>query len=141
MVFDPALAPFIFRFMASILVIDDDEDIRLILVTLLQRMGHTVLQAGNGLDGLKTYCSHSIDLVITDLVMPEKEGLSTIMELRKIQPRVRIIAMSGGLAHDPKLYLHMAEKLGADRVLRKPFQLTDLQSAVEDTLVLPRPPA
>jgi DNA-binding response OmpR family regulator len=126
--------------MAAILIIDDEEDIRQILAALLQRMGHQVREAGNGAEGLKLYRESPTDLVITDLVMPEKEGLSTIMELRRLQPAVRIIAMSGGLAHDPKLYLNMAQKLGADHVLRKPFQIEDLQAAVAATLAL-RPDA
>jgi len=122
--------------MASILIIDDEEDIRQILAALLKRAGHTVREAANGMEGLKLYREHPADLVITDLVMPEKEGLSTIMELRGQHPAVRIIAMSGGLAHDPKLYLNMAQKLGADHVLRKPFQIEDLQEAVTATLAL-----
>ena len=126
--------------MADILIIDDEEDIRQILAALLSRMGHGVREAANGAEGLKLYRDRAADLVITDLVMPEKEGLSTIMELRQLQPAVRIIAMSGGLAHDPKLYLNMAQKLGADHVLRKPFQLEDLQAAIATTLA-PRPGA
>lgn len=126
--------------MARILIIDDEEDIRQILATVLRRLGHEVQEAGNGAEGLKLYRQEPADLVITDLVMPEKEGLSTIMDLRKIAPAARIIAISGGLAHDPKLYLHMAEKLGADRILRKPFQLPELETAVAETLALRRSP-
>jgi DNA-binding response OmpR family regulator len=127
--------------MARILIIDDDEDIREILASVLGRLGHEVREAGDGAAGLKLYRQSPVDLVITDLVMPEKEGLSTIMDLRKLAPQARIIAISGGLAHDPKLYLHMAEKLGADRILRKPFHLPELEATVAETLALRRPAA
>jgi CheY-like chemotaxis protein len=73
--------------------------------------------------------------------MPEQDGLSTIMELRRIAPDVRIIAMSGGMVQNPELYLQLAEKLGADRVLRKPFLLEELLGLIAEVLALPRPPA
>lgn len=125
--------------MANILLIDDEDDIRLLVSSLLARLGHQVRQASNGIEGLKLYRESPADLVITDVVMPEQEGLSMIIELRKMHPAARIIAMSGGFAHDPKLYLHMAQKFGADRVLRKPFSLEELKSTVE--AMLPVPPA
>lgn len=125
--------------MANILLIDDEEDIRLLVSSLLTKLGHHVRQAGNGVEGLQLYREHPADLVITDVVMPEQEGLSMILELRKMNPAARIIAMSGGFAHDPKLYLNMAKKFGADRVLRKPFSLDELKDSVN--AVLPPPPA
>ncbi len=127
-----------FPTMASILVIDDEDDVRALLVAFLTRLGHSVRQADDGAVGVKMNRAQPADLVITDLIMPTQEGLGTIRELRKINPAVRIIAMSGGFATDPKLYLDMAKKLGADRVLRKPFLLPDLQSAVQETLAIER---
>jgi CheY-like chemotaxis protein len=130
--------------MASILLIEDDEDIRPLITTMLVRSGHTVRQAGNGLEGMRLYREAPSDLVLTDVVMPEQEGLATIIELRRLNPAVRIIAMSGGFAYDPKLYLHMAERFGADRVLRKPFQFSELQEVVNSLLAAPprgEPPA
>lgn len=124
--------------MASILVVEDDEDVRPLICAMLVKAGHTVRQAGNGVEGIKLYREESADLVITDVVMPEKEGLGMIVDLRRINPKVRIVAMSGGFAYDPKLYLHMATSLGADRVLRKPFQFQDLMDAVN--AVLPAAP-
>lgn len=120
--------------MANILVIDDDDIFRDVLVGALQHAGHTVRQATNGVEGLKMFHEQPADLVMTDIVMPEKEGLDTIRDLRREFPQARIIAMSGGLAHDPKLYLHMAEKFGASAVLAKPFDLEHLRKTVESAL-------
>lgn len=120
--------------MASILLIDDDDMFRDVLATALTQAGHVVKQAANGAEGLRLFRQEPPDLVITDIVMPEKEGLGTIMELRQSHPHARVIAMSGGLAHDPKLYLHMAEKFGASAVLAKPFHLTELLTAVDAAL-------
>ncbi len=125
--------------MASILLIEDDDDVRMMIATVLGRAGHTVRQAENGVEGLELYRSKQADLVLTDLVMPEKEGLATIMELRRINPTVRIIAMSGGYVYDPKLYLHMATRFGADRVLSKPFDVDALKQIIQE--MLSEPPA
>ena len=123
----------------SILVIDDDAPIRELLVETLSRRGYSVRSAGHGVEGITLYRALPADLVITDMVMPEQDGLSTIMELRRIAPDVRIIAMSGGMVQTPKLYLQFAEKLGADRVLLKPFELSELVRIVAEVLALPSP--
>lgn len=120
--------------MASILLIDDDDDLRTIVAMMLGTKGHQVRQAADGSEGIKQYRKCPADVVITDLVMPEQEGLAVIMELRKINPHVRIIAISGGIAFDPRLYLSMARKLGADHVLRKPFLPDELNAIVEGLL-------
>lgn len=120
--------------MANILVIDDDDIFRDVLVGALRQAGHTVREAGDGNEGLRLFHEQPAELVLTDIVMPEKEGLDTIRDLRREFPAARIIAMSGGLAHDPKLYLHMAEKFGASAVLAKPFPLTELYKTVDAAL-------
>lgn len=120
--------------MAKILVIDDDDIFRDVLVEALSQSGHEVRSAFNGVDGLKKFREAPVDLVLTDIVMPEKEGLDTIRDLRRDHPGVRIVAMSGGIAHDPKLYLHMAAKFGAVAVLPKPFTLAQLHDIVESAL-------
>ena len=125
--------------MASILLIDDDDDVRPTIAAMLARGGHDIRQAENGVEGMEMYRHKPSDLVLTDLVMPEKEGLATILELRSLNPTVKIIAMSGGFAYDPKLYLHMATRFGADRVLRKPFSPQELLDAVKATLEAPPP--
>lgn len=118
--------------MASLLIIDDDESIRSLLAQAMTHAGHTVREAADGNKGLALYRAEPSDIVLTDLVMPEKEGLATIMELRREYPQVRIIAMSGGFAHDSRVYLHMAERLGAVRVLRKPFSLAELETVIAE---------
>lgn len=120
--------------MANILVIDDDDIFRDVLVSALRQANHTVREAENGNEGLRLFHEQPAELVLTDIVMPEKEGLDTIRDLRRDFPTARIIAMSGGLAHDPHLYLHMAEKFGANAVLAKPFQLNELYQTVDTAL-------
>ena len=127
--------------MATILLIEDYDDVRTMIAAVLGKAGHTVRQAENGVEGLQLYRDKPVDLVLTDLVMPEKEGLATIIELRRINPTVRIIAMSGGYVYDPKLYLHMATRFGADRVLSKPFDIEVLKQIVRETLATPRAPS
>lgn len=120
--------------MASLLIIEDDDAIRSLLVHFLSSLGHTVREAADGNQGLRQYRAQPADLVLTDMVMPEKEGLATIMELRREYPQARIIAMSGGLAHNAGLYLHIAERLGAVRIMRKPFSLDEVETAVAEVL-------
>ncbi len=82
--------------MARILLIDDDDSVRTMLRLTLAHFGHTVIEARNGKEGLELFQHANADLVITDIVMPEKEGLEVLMELRKKHPPVKIIAISGG---------------------------------------------
>ena len=106
--------------MALIIVVDDDAPIRLVLREILERMGHTVLEAGDGEACFRHFTSVCPNLVITDLFMPGKEGLETIFELKDNWPDIRIIAMSGGRPGAPD-YLKLAQGLGADRILHKPL--------------------
>jgi len=121
--------------MASILLVDDDDLIRDLLRHALTKAGHAVRQAGDGKEGLRLYLESPADLVITDLIMPEQEGLGFIMELRKVAPDARVIAISGGIAQNKELYLQMAAKLGAAAVLAKPFALAELLQAIAHLLV------
>lgn len=122
--------------MAKILVIDDSEDIRILLHEALQAAGHSVVEAADGEEGLRSYREHCPDLVITDIVMPNKEGLETIMELRRESPGVKIVAMSGGTRGMVISFLPAAKKLGADYTLPKPFSLAEMQAVVDDALGL-----
>lgn len=101
----------------------------------LSHFGHVVIEARNGAEGLALFPRAAADLVITDIVMPEKEGLGVLMELRKKQPPVKVIAISGGGRQSPADYLHMATLLGAAKVLTKPFSNEVLMAAVNELLL------
>lgn len=118
--------------MKRILVIDDDNQTRQMLRQALERAGYSVVEARDGAEGLRHYQENPVDLVITDILMPEKEGLETIQELRERFPSVKIIAISGGGRTGKLDFLHVAEKLGALRTLHKPFPLQELLDAVRD---------
>ena len=120
--------------MARILVIDDDDQIRTTLHQVLDLEGHEVVNASNGKEGIKLFEENGADLIITDILMPEKEGLETIMDLRKDFPDVKIIAISGGGQIDANSYLSMAKQFGALRTLPKPFELEELLDAVRELL-------
>ena len=118
----------------SILVIDDDENIRLLLRAILEPEGYQILEASDGDKGLKQYQKSPTDLVITDLIMPGKEGIETIRDLRREFPNVKIIAVSGGGRIGPDSYLKMAKGVGALRTLSKPIDRMGLLNAVEEVM-------
>ena len=116
--------------MASILIIDDDDALRHTMRKILERAGHRVREAADGARGLTLFRQEASDVVVTDLIMPEKEGIETIIELREGYPWVKILAVSGGGSVDPDGPLTDARYLGADATLPKPFSVEDLQDAV-----------
>lgn len=118
----------------SVLVIDDDAQLRGFLREVLDQEGFEVLEADNGTVGSAMFERHRPDLVLTDIVMPEKEGMELIMELRRAHPELPIIAMSGGNAGFSGSYLAAAGKLGADATLAKPFTASHLLSAIQELL-------
>jgi CheY-like chemotaxis protein len=118
----------------SVLVIDDDETIRVLLRTILEREGYRVVDAPDGDKGLRQYQESPTDLVITDLIMPGKEGIETIRDLRKKFPHVKIIAVSGGGRIGPESYLKMAKGVGALRTLSKPFDRMVLLKTVQEVM-------
>jgi len=120
--------------MHRILVIDDDHQLRAMLKQFLERNGYEVLDAPNGAEGIRTFGKHGADLIITDLIMPEKEGIEIIMELSHSFPDVKIIAISGGGRVRPDGYLKMAKELGAARTFTKPLDREKLIEAVQDLL-------
>jgi DNA-binding response OmpR family regulator len=129
-------------FMKSILVIDDEEQLARMVCTMLEREGYHVVIANNGKEGLKYFRTEPMDLVITDIFMPEKEGLETIRELRREFPGVKIIAMSGGTSRAEGFSaLPLAEKLGAACTLVKPFSRSDLLARVKQCLAEEDPTA
>jgi CheY-like chemotaxis protein len=120
--------------MARILLIDDDEFVRSMLSRTLSNFGHDVTEASNGKEGLILFSRHGADIVITDIVMPEKEGLEVVIELRTAPNPPKIIAMSGGGRQGLHDYLRLAKHLGASIVLQKPFSSGDLMSALNGLL-------
>lgn len=120
--------------MASILVIDDEEPMRTLLGLLLTRAGHEVMTASNGREGIQQYRAKPVDLIITDLIMPEKEGVETIIELIRDYPACKIIAISGGGRMKSQDYLPVAGCLGARATLAKPFSNEELLKAVQAVL-------
>ncbi len=121
-----------------IVVADDEAPLRHLLSRTLTRAGYEVLEAGNGRQALELCGRHRVDLLLTDLVMPEQEGLETIRELRRFRPHVRIVAMSG--AFDGK-FLQVARAFGADAVLQKPFDGQSLLAVVAGLIGRPEPHA
>ncbi len=116
--------------MQKVLVIDDDSLVRDTIVRILERKGYQVLVACDGLRGLRMFRSEQPDLVITDIIMPEKEGLETIRDIRAECPDVKIIAISGGARIGNMDFLEMAGKLGASEIIPKPFDPSELISIV-----------
>ena len=118
--------------MARILVIDDDEQVLDMLYESLTREGYDVLMASNGEQGMRLFREESVDRIITDLIMPEKEGIETIIELRQDFPDVKIIAISGGGRIGTKDYLHMAKIFGVQRTFTKPVAREQLLDAIKE---------
>jgi CheY-like chemotaxis protein len=120
--------------MASILLVEDSELLAESIKLALRRAGYKVARAADGQQALKLYDADSVDLVITDLVMPEMEGLQLIQELRKLNPAVKIIAISGSIMASARTFLPVAKHLGAARTLGKPFTEQQLLEAVSAVL-------
>lgn len=120
--------------MAHILVAEDDDNLRRGLVEVVTAMGHRVTDAINGTQGLSCQRSDPAELVITDIIMPEKDGLALITEIRRDYPAAKIIAISGGGLVPGKDYLRIARGMGAERVIEKPFALRDLITAIEELI-------
>lgn len=118
--------------MARILLVDDDEPLRKALRLTLVKMGHEVLEARNGYEALHLYAAEPPELVLTDIIMPEKEGLETIQELRRLNPSVKIIAMSGGGRGSGIDYLKVAKKMGVALTLNKPFSSEAMAAAIKE---------
>ena len=117
--------------MANILVIDDDRQMRLLIARMLTRAGHEVHEAETGRDGLNAFREAPIALVVTDILMPEMEGLETIRTIRHEAPTIPILAISGS---DQSLYLRAASELGAAATLEKPFTADDLLEHIDRLL-------
>lgn len=121
--------------MTKILIVDDEELVLEMLVQMLKREGYEVEGASNGKEALKKINLNKPDLVITDLIMPEKEGLELIKDLRGSYNELKILAISGGNRHiDPMGQLKVAKFLGADASLSKPLDRKDFLSTIKNLL-------
>jgi DNA-binding NtrC family response regulator len=117
-----------------ILIIDDDPDIRRLLKGALEKSEHVVLEAADGKEGMRRWRDENPDLVITDLVMPGKGGLDTLFEMISLDPRVKVIAMTGGNWREAVDRLHDARLFGAVRTVAKPFTLSEMLRVVGEVL-------
>ena len=120
--------------MRRILVIDDDVEFRQMLAKMLERAGYEVTEAANGREGMRLFREAPSELVITDILMPEQDGVETVIELKREFADTGIIAISGGGQIDSKEYLRMAERLGVTHTLSKPFGREELLDAVKELL-------
>jgi DNA-binding response OmpR family regulator len=118
----------------SILIVDDEAEIREMLDLMLSKAGYQVECVGNGEEAVKKFQNMCYDLLITDVVMPEKDGVAAMLELRELCPNVKIIAMSGGGVIPPETYLEVAAKLGATKTFTKPLNTRELLSAVVELI-------
>ena len=116
--------------MARILVVDDEAMLRGVVRKMLERNGHEVSDAADGVLGMEAYRRQPTDIVLTDIVMPNKDGIQLIIELKKEFPTVRLIAMSGGARTSERDFLEVAKHYGVRQVLHKPFSRAELEAAV-----------
>jgi DNA-binding response OmpR family regulator len=123
--------------MTRVLLVDDDDAFRKAFHIVLTRAGYEVFQAVNGIEAESAFDRYDPNVVITDLIMPEQEGISTIQALRQRKPGVKIIAVSGGGRVNAEDYLVLAKGFGAARTLAKPFHPDVLLAAVEEVLAVP----
>lgn len=120
--------------MVKLLVIEDDEYLLQYLSLFLTQKGYEVVSAINGEIGLELFELEKPDLVLTDIIMPEVEGIEVIMKLRDTHADLPIIAMSAGLQNSAEIYLEMAQKLGATSIIKKPLDMPELLSCIENLL-------
>jgi DNA-binding response OmpR family regulator len=120
--------------MAKILVIDDDPLVRSTVARVLRHRGYEAILAEDGYKGLKLFQSEAPDLVVTDIIMPDREGIETIREMRAVRADVKIIAISGGGRLGNLDLLAMAGKLGADEIVAKPFDAAELVAPIRRCL-------
>ena len=120
--------------MSAILLVDDDTSVLDVMSEMLRLEGHQVTVAENGEEAVKCVSKDAFDLIITDLIMPEKEGLETIADIRRQYAQMPIIAISGGGRLGPNDYLETAKFIGANATLAKPFARTELIKAVDALL-------
>lgn len=125
--------------MPGVLIVEDDNELREMLKISLLRRNFTVLEAQNGKEAISHFKPSVTDLVVTDLIMPEEDGLKVILKLKELKPSLKIIAISGGGKAGPGSYLNLAKALGADAVYSKPFSINDLIAKIEELITVEQP--
>lgn len=120
--------------MSRILIIDDEKVVRYSLRRILESAGFEIAEATNGREGIALQQTSPFDLVLTDIIMPEKEGVETVIELRRDYPDLKIVAMSGGGRTRNLDFLKLAQQFGADRIIAKPFAEDELLSTIQACL-------
>jgi CheY-like chemotaxis protein len=120
--------------MPGILLVEDDKELREMLKLSLTRRNFTVIEAENGKDAIAHFKPSVTDLVVTDIIMPEEDGLKVVIKLRELKPSIKIIAISGGGKVGPGSYLNLAKALGADAIYSKPFSINELVNKIEQLL-------
>jgi len=120
--------------MQRILIIEDDHHVLLMIKRMLESEGFEINLASNGNEGLEIFNKIPVDLVITDIVMPEKEGLETIREMKRIRSDLKIIAVSGGGKISADNYLETAKIFGASKIIEKPFTKNQLIAAIQEMM-------
>jgi CheY-like chemotaxis protein len=121
--------------MPRILLIDDDEQVRTVICRMLEREGYEVIEAADGEEGLERFADSAPDLILTDIIMPNKEGIETISMIKKKKPDTKIIAMSGGGQYiTVETCLETARLTEIEHVLQKPFERNELLKVVADAL-------
>jgi CheY-like chemotaxis protein len=123
--------------MALIMVVDDDRHVQLALRQIVESAGHSAIEAGNGQEAIEMFEEYRPDLVITDIFMPQTDGIETIRAIRRCQPDARIIAISGGYVGSGWNYLGSVVVLGADLALQKPFTVSQMTAAIDRLLSRP----
>ncbi|HEY0104358.1 MAG TPA: response regulator [Brevundimonas sp.] len=123
--------------MASIVIVDDDPTVRLIATEMLRDCDHAIVEACDGDEALKLVRSMHIDLVVLDMLMPNKDGLETIIEIRNLRPSIRILAISSGGRTGADLLLRTAMAFGADATLAKPLRVDTFAGSVDRLLSIP----
>lgn len=122
--------------MPGVLIVEDDNELREMLKLSLIRRKYTVIEAVNGKEAISHFKPSITDLVVTDLIMPEEDGLKVIIKLREIKPSLKVIAISGGGKAGPGSYLNLAKVLGADAIFSKPFSTNDLIAKIEELVTV-----
>src|SRR4051812_48972743 len=126
--------------MTRVLLVDDDDAFRTMLRLTLRKLGHEMMEARNGKEAFPLLEPEPPDVVITDLIMPERDGLETIERLRTTHPGVKVIAMSGGSRISARDFLNIAKLMGAHVALQKPFSISEMELAIGGVLHPPTTP-